>query len=150
MRKIFIASALAYTALTGSVMAEKMISKVSAHTVTETMDRLSAAVEGAGAKVFARVDHAAGAATVDMDLRPTQMLMFGNPKLGTPAMLSAQTLGLELPLRVLAYQDDKGQVIVTYNNPLETAAAHNADVDLEVFKMMSGALDKLTNKAISE
>jgi uncharacterized protein (DUF302 family) len=127
-----------------------MITKNSPHSVAETIDRLSAAVEGAGAKIFARVDHAGGAATVGMDLRPTQMLMFGNPKLGTPAMKSAQTLGLELPLRVLAYQNVDGKVIVTYNDPMDTAAAHNADADLDVFKLITGALDKLTNKAISK
>jgi uncharacterized protein (DUF302 family) len=150
MKNTLIALTLAFSAITGTAMGDTMISKSSPHTVAETMDRLSAAVEGAGAKVFARVDHAAGAATVDMELRPTQMLMFGNPKLGTPAMLSAQTLGIELPLRVLAFQDESGQVIVTYNNPMDTAAAHNADAELEVFKMMTGALDKLTDKAISE
>ena len=130
-------------------MPDTLISKNSPHSVAETIDRLSAAVESAGAKIFARVDHAGGAASVDMALRPTQMLMFGNPKLGTPAMQSAQTLGLELPLRVLAYQNEAGDVIVSYNNPMDTAAAHNADADLDVFKKIAGALEALTNKAIS-
>jgi uncharacterized protein (DUF302 family) len=136
--------------MTGATMAETMITKSSPHTVSETIDRLAAAVEGAGAKVFARVDHAAGAASVDMELRPTQMLMFGNPKLGTPAMAASQTIGLDLPLRVLAYEAEDGSVVVTYYDPASIAKTHSADPDLEVFKMMTGALDALTNKAISE
>lgn len=150
MKKLFLAAAVAAVSLAGVAKAENMITKSSPHTVAVTIDRLAAAVEGAGAKVFARVDHAAGAATVDMELRPTQMLMFGNPKLGTPAMLASQTLGLDLPLRVLAYQAEDGSVVVTYQNPGDMAKAHGADADLEVFKKMTGALDKLTNKAISE
>ena len=103
-----------------------------------------------GAKVFARVDHAAGAASVDMELRPTQTLIFGNPKLGTPAMHATQTIGLDLPLRVLAYQDADGSVIVTYQAPSAMAVAHGADPELEVFQKMAGALGKLTDKAVSE
>ncbi|GHA40536.1 hypothetical protein GCM10008927_00910 [Amylibacter ulvae] len=131
-------------------MADTMITKNSPHSVSETIDRMAAAVEGAGAKVFARVDHAAGAKSVDMDLRPTEMLLFGNPKLGTPAMNASQTIGLDLPLRVLAYQVEDGSVKITYRAPMDMAQAHDADADLEVFKMMTGALDNLTNKAIAE
>ena len=150
MKKTLIAAAVAVFALSNAVKADEMVTKNSPHTVTETIDRLAAAVEGAGAKVFARVDHAAGAASVDMELRPTQMLMFGNPKLGTPAMLAAQTIGLDLPLRVLAYQAEDGSVVVTYKNPADMAKAHGVDAELEVFQKMTGALDKLTNKAISK
>ncbi len=150
MKKTLIAAAVAVVSMSGIAKAESMITKTSPHSVTETIDRLAAAVEGAGAKVFARVDHAAGAASVDMELRPTQMLMFGNPKLGTPAMLAAQTTGLDLPLRVLAYQAEDGSVVVTYQDPAALAKNHGADADAKVFKMMTGALNKLTDKAISE
>ena len=150
MKNLLIAGAMALFTMTGTSMADTLITKTSPHTVAETIDRLIAAVEGAGAKVFARVDHAAGAATVDMELRPTQMLMFGNPKLGTPAMVASQGMGLDLPLRVLAHEAADGTVVVTYYAPDAVAKTHGADVDLKVFKMMAGALDKLTNKAISE
>ncbi len=150
MKRTLIAAAVAVISMSSIAKAESMIAKNSPHSVAETIDRLAAAVEGAGAKVFARVDHAAGAASVDMELRPTQMLMFGNPKLGTPAMLASQTMGLDLPLRVLAYQTEDGSVVVTYQNPADMAKAHGADADLEVFKKMTGTLNKLTDKAISE
>ncbi len=130
--------------------ATDLITKPSAHSVEVTIDRLVAAVEGAGAKVFARIDHAAGAAKVDMDLRPTQMLMFGNPKLGTPALQAGQTAGLDLPLRVVAYEDANGQVFVAYHNPSELSEDHGIPADAAVLKKMTGALDKLTNKAIAE
>jgi uncharacterized protein (DUF302 family) len=150
MKHTLVAAAFALLSLSGIAKAENMITKTSPHTVAVTIDRLAAAVEAGGAKVFARVDHAAGAANVDMELRPTQMLMFGNPKLGTPAMLASQSMGLDLPLRVLAYQAEDGSVVVTYQNPADMAKAHGADADLEVFKKMTGALSKLTDKAISE
>lgn len=150
MKNLLLAGAIAVAPLAGAAQTNGLITKTSPYTVAETLDRLTTAVKGAGATVFARVDHAAGAATVDMDLRPTQMLMFGNPKLGTPAMLATQTIGLDLPLRVLAYQAEDGSVFVTYQDPADMAKTHNADANLEVFKKMSGALDKLTNAAIAE
>lgn len=137
------ASALALPA------AADMIDKVSPHSVADTMDRLVMAVEGAGATVFARVDHAAGAAKVDMELRPTQTLIFGNPKLGTPAMLDAQTAGLDLPMRVLAYADGEGVVHMTYHDPADFAATHGLPDDAKYIAMMTGALGKLTDKAIA-
>lgn len=139
---------IGYAAMTHAAIAE-MVSKTSPHSVTETMDRLEAAVTGAGATVFARVDHAEGAAKVDMDLRPTQLLIFGNPKLGTPAMLDTQTAGLDLPLRVLAYADADGTVHVTYHAPASLAATHGLPADAQYLKMMTGALDKLTSKAVA-
>lgn len=129
--------------------AADMIEKTSPHSVAVTLDRLEAAVEAAGATVFARVDHAAGAAKVEMDLRPTQMLMFGNPKLGTPAMLDGQTAGLDLPLRVLAYADSEGVVHVVYHDPAGFAETHGLPADAKYVQMMTGALDKLTSKAVA-
>lgn len=129
--------------------AEGLMTKTSPHSVPETMDRLEAAVTGAGATVFARVDHAAGAAKVDMDLRPTQLLIFGNPKLGTPAMLDGQTAGLDLPLRVLVYADADGVVNVAYHGPGELALTHGLPADAKYLQMMTGALDKLTGKAVA-
>lgn len=140
----------ATVALALPAAAADLIDKVSPHSVTITIDRLAAAVEGAGATVFARVDHAAGAAKVDMELRPTELLIFGNPKLGTPAMLDGQTAGLDLPLRVLAHADDKGVVHISYHAPATLAETHGLPSDAPYIKMMTGALDKLTNKAISE
>lgn len=145
---VMLAAALSFAAMSQAASAE-MISKISPHGVSVTIDRLQSAVEAAGATVFARVDHAKGAASVDTALRPTEMLMFGNPALGTPAMLDAQTAGLDLPLRVLAYEDANGQVTVVYHTPDTLAADHGLPADAEYLKKMTGALDKLTNAAIA-
>ncbi|WP_390913920.1 DUF302 domain-containing protein [Pseudosulfitobacter sp. SM2401] len=127
----------------------QLITKPSPHSVDVTLDRLEAAIKGAGAIVFARVDHAKGAASVDQVLRPTQMLMFGNPMLGTPLMQAAQTAGLDLPLRVVCYQNASGDVHLSYHAPAEIAATHSVPSDAETITKMTGALDNLTNKAIA-
>ena len=127
----------------------QLITKPSPHSVDATLDRLEAAINGAGAVVFARVDHAKGAASVDQVLRPTQMLMFGNPMLGTPLMQAAQTAGLDLPLRVVCYQDASGDVHLSYHAPTEIAATHRVPSDAEIITKMTGVLDNLTNKAIA-
>lgn len=138
---------LASVAMTLPAFAADIVHKISPHSVSITMDRLQAAVEGAGATVFARVDHAGGAASVDLELRPTELLIFGNPKLGTPAMLDNQTAGLDLPLRVLAYADAEGIVHVTYHAPASFAQTHGLPANAKYLMMMTGALDKLTAKA---
>lgn len=149
LTRLMLATTLGVAALTQSAAAH-MIEKISPHSVAVTIDRLEAAVTNAGATVFARVDHGAGAANVDMDLRPTQLLIFGNPKMGAPAMLDGQTVGVDLPLRVLAFADEKGVVHVIYHDPAHLAAAHGLPEDAEYLKKMTGALNKLTGKAIAE
>lgn len=148
MNQFFKTAAIAVAGLAASTAAQaEMITKTSPHSVDITLDRLGAAVEAAGATVFARVDHAEGAASADMDLRPTALLIFGNPKLGTPAMQDAQTAGLDLPLRVLAYADSAGIVQVVYHDPATLSAAHGLPEDAQYLQAMRGALDKLTTKA---
>ncbi len=93
-----------------------LVTVESASPVSETIDRLAAAAEAAGMRVFARVDHAAGAAEVGMTLRPTELLLVGNPRGGTPLMQDRQTAGLDLPLRALAWEDADGRVWVTTND----------------------------------
>lgn len=90
----------------------------------ETMDRLEAQVKATGLTVFARVDHAAGAAAVGMQLRPTEVLIFGNARGGTLLMQSNQTAGIDLPLKALVYQDAAGKVWLAYNNPGWIAQRH--------------------------
>ena len=145
---LFAATVLATTTLGTTAMAE-IIHKHSPHSVKVTIDRLQAAVESAGATVFARVDHAAGATSVDLERRPTELLIFGNPKMGAQAMRDAQISGLDLPLRVLAYEAEDGMVHVTYNNPTDLIADHGIPADAPYLPMMAGALDKLTSKAIA-
>ncbi len=93
----------------------------------ETMDRLEAEVKATGLSVFARVDHAAGAAAVGLQLRPTELLIFGNARGGTPLMQSNQVAGIDLPLKALVYQDATGRVWLAYNNPNWIAQRHGLD-----------------------
>jgi uncharacterized protein (DUF302 family) len=83
----------------------------------ETMERLEAEIKARGMTVFARVDHAAGAASAGLALRPTELLIFGNAKAGTPLMQADQAVGIDLPLKALVYQDASGKVWLAYNNP---------------------------------
>ncbi len=116
--------------------------------VASVMDALVAAVEGAGATVFARVDHAAGAESVDMALDPAQLLIFGNPRIGTPAMQADPLAGLFLPLRVLVYRDGAGQVWLAYENPEDMLGdLDGVDDEDAVVEQIGGALDRLTGMA---
>jgi uncharacterized protein (DUF302 family) len=114
------------------------------------MDRLEAAVTGAGATVFARVDHAAGAASVDLALDPSQVLIFGNPKMGTAAMQDDPLAGLFLPLKVLVYQDGAGETWLAYQDPEDMFDDTGINDDAEYIKMMTGALGKLTGAAAGQ
>ena len=114
----------------GSTMTDPgMVTVASGWSVDETIDRLTAAVTGAGLLVFARVDHAGNAAGAGMELRPTQLLIFGNPRGGTPLMLDRQTAGIDLPVKALAWQDEAGQVWLTYNCAAWIAERHGLGAD---------------------
>jgi uncharacterized protein (DUF302 family) len=102
-----------------------LVTIASNHTVSETVDRLEKALKAKSITVFARIDHAAGAASVAMPLRPTELLIFGNPKAGTPLMQSNQTVGIDLPLKMLAWQDAGGRVWLTYTDPIWFARRHH-------------------------
>jgi uncharacterized protein (DUF302 family) len=131
-------------------LAADLVSMTSPHSVTETLDRLENAVTEAGATIFARVDHAEGAAEAGMELNPAQVLIFGNPKLGTPAMQDAATAGLDLPMRVLAYADEDGIVHVAYHPPAALAETHDLPAGADYLEKMSGALQKLTAQAVAD
>src|ERR1700722_3735855 len=83
----------------------------------DTMNRFEAAVRARGMTVFAHVDHAAGAAAAGLSLHPTEGILFGNARGGTPLMQSAQTIGIDLPMRALVWQDNGGDTFLSYNDP---------------------------------
>jgi uncharacterized protein (DUF302 family) len=93
----------------------------------ETADRLEEAIKAKNMTVFARIDHAAGAAAVGLPLRPTEVLIFGNARGGTPLMQARQTIGIDLPLKALVWQDDRGKTWLTYNDPAWLARRHGID-----------------------
>src|SRR5215467_15993133 len=114
----------------------------------ETMNRLEAEVKAKGMTVFARIDHAAGAANVGLSLPPTELLIFGNAKAGTPLMQSVQTTGIDLPLKALVWQDASGHTWLSYNDPSWLARRHGLshDVDAAV-NAMAAALDAVARTA---
>jgi uncharacterized protein (DUF302 family) len=106
-----------------------LITIASNHSVKETMDRLEAGLRGQGVSVFARIDHGAGAAEAGMSLRPTELIVFGHPKAGTPLMLAKQSIGIDLPLKMLAWQDAADKTRVTYNDMAWLAKRHGLGAD---------------------
>jgi uncharacterized protein (DUF302 family) len=128
-----------------------LITIESAYGPKDTMDRLEAAVKAKGLNVFARIDHAAGAAEVGLQLRPTALLIFGNAKGGTPLMQAAQTIGIDLPLIALVWQDAAGKTWLSYNDPDWIAKRHGAgghEVDTTV-DALTGVLSSLAKAATS-
>ena len=118
------------------------------NSVKATIDRLEARLKAGGVTVFARIDHAAGAASAGMPLRPTELLIFGNPKAGTPLMQANQTIGIDLPLKILVWEDDSGGVWITYNDPAWLAKRHNLGGNAAAaVKAMGDALTKLAEAA---
>lgn len=124
-----------------------LISKKSHYSVKETLDKLEAVLKKKGIGVALRWDHAAKAKGVGIPLRPTELLMFGNPKLGSHFFTSNQTAGIDLPLKALAWEDEKGQVWLTYNDPAYIAKRHKIKNRAEIQAKMTSALNNLTNAA---
>jgi len=111
-------------------MAESgLVSVESRFGVAETIDRLAGIATSAGLRVFARIDHAAGAREVDASLRPTELLIFGHPKGGTPLMQDRQLAGIDLPIKALAWEDEQGKVWLSYNDAQWLAERHNLGED---------------------
>ncbi|MBE0414167.1 DUF302 domain-containing protein [Yoonia sp.] len=125
------------------------VTKQSPLSVTQTADGLEAAVNGAGATLFARVDHAAGAQSVGKSIPDAQLLIFGNPALGTMAMEDDIRAGLVLPLRVLVYQDADGNTQMTWAPAEDIFAGLDIAPDAEVVRRINAALNGLTDMAMS-
>jgi uncharacterized protein (DUF302 family) len=104
-----------------------LISLPSAYSVSQTIDRAHSAITSRGITVFARIDHAAGAQAVGLELRPTQVLIFGNAAAGTPLMQADQSIAIDLPLRFLAYEDESGTTQLTFYSPEYLAARHGVE-----------------------
>jgi len=113
----------------------------------ETTDRLEAEIKAKGLTVFARIDHAAGAAQVGLPLRRTELLIFGNARGGTPLMQASQTAGIDLPLKCLVWQDEAGKTWLSYNEPGWIAHRHGlgatADAAVKAMTAMLGAVTKV-------
>ena len=120
-----------------------LITVPSAYTARETMERLLAALKAHNMTVFARIDHAAGAASAGLPLRPTEVVLFGNPKGGTALMQDRQTAGIDLPLKALVWEDDAGKTQLSYNDQRWIAQRHGLGTN------SAGAVAAMT-KALQE
>jgi len=107
-----------------------IIDTPSSHSVDETVERLKEILQAKGITLFALVDHSGEAEKVGMKMRPTKLLIFGNPKAGTPVMLAAPTSAIDLPLKILIWEDAQGKVWVTYNSPVYLQERHSLPTEL--------------------
>ena len=124
-----------------------LVTLPSAHGATETVERLKALLAQKGIQLFAHIDHAAGAEKMRLPLRPTQVLIFGNPKAGTPLMQARQTIGLDLPLRALVWEDGDGKVWLTYHRVQELARYHHVTGHHEAIQALDDGLAALAREA---
>ncbi len=128
--------------------ADGLITVRSSYGPKETMEKLAAEVKAKGLTVFAHVDHAAGATAAGLPLRPTDLLIFGNAKGGTPLMQQVQTAGIDLPLKMLVWQDVAGATWLSYNDPAWLAKRHGPAGNVQpVVDALSGALRALAKAA---
>ena len=147
MKNIFI---LVFTLLISfSVQADSngLITKPSKNSVTGTIDKLEAVLKKKGITVALRWSHSKKAAGAGIKLRPTELLIFGNPKLGSHMFTSNQVSGIDFPMKALAWEDDKGKVWLTYNDPAYLAKRHGITDRAKIVKKMTGALNKFTDAA---
>lgn len=127
--------------LSFSAQAENgLVSIPSAHNVAITADRLETSLNSKGMTVFTRINHAAAAKAIGQVLRPTELVIFGNAKVGTPLMLCDQTVGIDLPQKALIHEDARGQVWLSYNDPHYLASRHQLNGCDAVLEKIAGAL----------
>ena len=138
------------TTMTATNAEKGLITMQSHHSVQETADKLAAIIESKGMKVFARVDHQKNAQGVDLTLRPTQVIMFGNPKAGTPLMNCEQSVAIDLPQKILISEDADKKVWLSYNDPQYLKTRHNIKGCDTVIDNISKALNGVSTAAVAK
>ena len=121
-----------------------IVDKPSNHSVDETVEKLRGILQGKGVTLFATIDHSGEAAKVGTKMRPTKLLIFGNPKGGTPLMLAAPSSAIDLPLKILVWEDEQGKTWVSYNSPTYLQKRHGFPADL---LQNIAVVETLANKA---
>ena len=143
-------AAIVLFALAPSVFAaDGLIAVKSPHSAKDTMDKLEGIVKQRGLNVFARIDHAGGAIKIGKTLRPTELLIFGNPQGGTPLMECAQSAGIDLPLKALVWEDASAQVWLGYNDPAFLAQRHGA-ANCPAVENLRKALSGIADAAVAK
>ena len=125
-----------------------LVVKQSPHSARVTLDRWEALMKKKGIRVFARISHQKNAEGVGLKLRPTELLIFGNPKLGTRFFTSRQSAGIDLPMKALAWEDEQGRTWLAYNDPRYIARRHGITDRDAIVEKMQGALEKFSDYAI--
>ena len=146
LRKIII-TLIGLLLCTITVADNGLVKVQSNHDVATTADKLEAALAAKGMTIFARIDHAGGAMKADMELRPTELVIFGNPKVGTPLMLCQQSVAIDLPQKALIYQDGSKDIWLAYNDPAYLNERHDLGECAEVLDKVSGALANFAKAA---
>jgi uncharacterized protein (DUF302 family) len=148
-KTIFIALAL-FTIAIPAAAADGVITIPSVFTVSETADRLQSILGEKGMTIFNRIKHSESASKVGIELRKTELIIFGNPKVGSPLMKCQQSVAIDLPQKALIWEDDKAQVWLSYNDPRYLAVRHNISGCEEVVAKIEKALASIANSASSE
>lgn len=149
MRKFLLSISFVALFSSSAIADGGMVSVKSVHTVSVTADRLENALKNKGMTVFTRINHAKGAEKVGKTLRPTELVIFGNPKIGTPLMQCSQSIAIDLPQKALIWEDEQGAVWLSYNDPQYLAKRHNTQGCDEVLKKVTNALGNFAKKATS-
>ncbi len=147
--RILLAVTILFAVATVARAGDGMITLESPHDVKTTADRLETALQEKGMTVFDRIDHAGGAEKAGLELAPTVLIIFGNPKVGTPLMHCGRSAAIDLPQKALIWEDDEGVVWLSYNDPQYLAERHGIDGCEEVLKKIAGALKNFAGAAVS-
>lgn len=150
MKKILVSITAILLSTTFAFASDGLIVLKSEMNVKQTADRLVSMLEKKGMTVFIRIDHAAGAKKVDKTLRPTELVIFGNPKAGTPVMQCSQNAAIDFPQKALIKEDENGEVTLSYNDPLYLAKRHNIQGCDKVLTKISGILGSFAKGATSK
>ena len=150
MKKYVLAGLINLVLVTPAMTADGVISVESSHSVAETADRLESILNEKGMKIFNRIKHSDGANSVGIQLNPTELVIFGNPKVGAPLMKCQQTVAIDLPQKALIWQDDGGKVWITYNEPGYLQGRHGISGCEEVLAKIEKALAGISNAAAAK
>ncbi|MFS1945891.1 DUF302 domain-containing protein [Vibrio lentus] len=150
MKRIISLGIIALSASFSVAASDGLVKYESNYSVKETADRFEDIAKSKGLTLFARVDHQKNAASVNLELRPTEVIIFGNPKVGTPLMQCAQDVAIDLPQKVMVSEDDNKKVWLTYNNPTYLMERHQIQGCDEVIKKISDVLSKLSEATVAK
>ncbi len=147
MKRVFYLLVFALAISTTAQADSGLINLRSSHDVKNTADKLVKALQNKGLSVFARIDHSAGAKKAGLSLPPTQLVIFGNPKVGTPLMKCARSSGIDLPQKALIWEDNAGQTWFSYNDPAYLSQRHGLQSCAKVITKITGVLAKFAKVA---